>query len=158
MHLGRDDVARTDEQAYGEPLQLTVTEAADELRIGRTLAYQLARRYLASNEREGVPMQGVIDAVVPSELDYGPGQTRILDVVRSTHFHAAAPRNVAGAGHRRVDHQRTCARPLAPIRLVTAPLRRGPHMATCRGRPDTGSHPASAVSSHLPGDPTTKGL
>ena len=43
-------------QASGEPLLLTVAEAADELRIGRTLAYQLARRYLSSNEREGLPV------------------------------------------------------------------------------------------------------
>ena len=43
-------------QASGEPVLLTVAEAADELRIGRTLAYQLARRYLASSEREGLPV------------------------------------------------------------------------------------------------------
>ena len=47
------------QQASGEPLLLTVIEAADELRIGRTLAYQLARRYLASNEREGLPVMRV---------------------------------------------------------------------------------------------------
>ena len=35
---------------------LTVTEAARELRIGRSLAYQLARRYLDSGEREGLPV------------------------------------------------------------------------------------------------------
>lgn len=44
------------QQGTGEPLLLTVSEAADELRIGRTLAYQLARRYLASDEREGLPV------------------------------------------------------------------------------------------------------
>ena len=37
-----------------EPALLTKTEAAGELRIGRTLAYQLARRYLATGEREGL--------------------------------------------------------------------------------------------------------
>jgi hypothetical protein len=35
---------------------LTVTEAARELRIGRSLAYQLARRYLESGERDGLPV------------------------------------------------------------------------------------------------------
>jgi len=39
-----------------EPALLTVTEAAGELRIGRTLAYQLARQYLATGEREGLPV------------------------------------------------------------------------------------------------------
>ena len=35
---------------------LTITEAAGELRIGRTLAYQLARQYLATGGREGLPV------------------------------------------------------------------------------------------------------
>ena len=35
---------------------LTIAEAAQELRIGRTLAYQLARLYLATDEREGLPV------------------------------------------------------------------------------------------------------
>ena len=35
---------------------LTVTEAARELRIGRSLAYQLARRYLDSDEQDGLPV------------------------------------------------------------------------------------------------------
>ncbi|MGI9028628.1 MAG: helix-turn-helix domain-containing protein [Ilumatobacteraceae bacterium] len=35
---------------------LTVPEAAAELRIKRTLAYELARRYLASGGREGLPV------------------------------------------------------------------------------------------------------
>ena len=39
-----------------EPALLTVAEAAVELRIGRSLAYELARRYLATNEREGLPV------------------------------------------------------------------------------------------------------
>ena len=39
-----------------EPALLTVAEAAVELRIGRTLAYELARRYLATNECEGLPV------------------------------------------------------------------------------------------------------
>jgi len=39
-----------------EPALLTITEAAGELRIGRTLAYQMARQYLATDEREGLPV------------------------------------------------------------------------------------------------------
>lgn len=39
-----------------DPALLTITEAAGELRIGRTLAYQLARQYLATDEREGLPV------------------------------------------------------------------------------------------------------
>ena len=35
---------------------LAVSEAAAELRIGRALAYELARRYLATNESEGPPV------------------------------------------------------------------------------------------------------
>ena len=40
----------------GERLLLTVTEAAADLRIGRTLAYQLAHQYLATGGREGLPV------------------------------------------------------------------------------------------------------
>ena len=35
---------------------LTVTEAAGELRIGRSKAYELARLYLATGGREGLPV------------------------------------------------------------------------------------------------------
>ena len=44
------------ETARGELALLTVTEAASELRIGRSLAYELARRYLDSGERDGLPV------------------------------------------------------------------------------------------------------
>ena len=37
------------------PDLLTIEEAAAVLRIGRTAAYQLARRYLASGGKEGAP-------------------------------------------------------------------------------------------------------
>lgn len=40
----------------GRSAVLTVPEAAVELRISRTLAYELARRYLASGGREGLPV------------------------------------------------------------------------------------------------------
>jgi len=45
--------AHTDAPA---PDLLTVEEAAGVLRIGRTTAYQLAREYLASNGRHGLPV------------------------------------------------------------------------------------------------------
>ena len=38
------------------PDLLTIEEAAAVLRIGRTAAYQLARRYLASGGKEGLPV------------------------------------------------------------------------------------------------------
>ena len=38
------------------PLMMTVEEAAEVLRIGRSLAYALARRYEQSDGREGLPV------------------------------------------------------------------------------------------------------
>ena len=40
----------------GHPLLYTVEEAAGVLRIGRTLAYALARRYETSGGRDGLPV------------------------------------------------------------------------------------------------------
>ena len=40
----------------GLPAFLTVEEAAKRLRIGRTLAYQLARRYRSTGGAEGLPV------------------------------------------------------------------------------------------------------
>jgi hypothetical protein len=42
--------------AESVPDLLTIEEAAAVLRIGRTAAYQLARHYLASGAKEGVPV------------------------------------------------------------------------------------------------------
>ena len=39
-----------------QPDLMTVEEAADVLRIGRSLAYQLARRWVQSNGAEGLPV------------------------------------------------------------------------------------------------------
>ena len=42
--------------ASAVPQFLTVEEAAAVLRIGRTSAYELARRWLATSGREGLPV------------------------------------------------------------------------------------------------------
>jgi excisionase family DNA binding protein len=42
--------------ANAVPRFLTVEEAAAVLRIGRTSAYELARRWLATSGREGLPV------------------------------------------------------------------------------------------------------
>ncbi len=49
------EVANLDQRPH-EPLLYTVEEAAELLRIGRTLAYKLARKYEASGGREGLPV------------------------------------------------------------------------------------------------------
>ena len=49
-------VAVLEQSAKEPPLLLTVEEAAEVLRIGRTLAYTLARRYQATGGRAGLPV------------------------------------------------------------------------------------------------------
>ncbi len=46
---------RPQETAGREPRFLTVEEAAAALRIGRTSAYALVKRWLATSGREGIP-------------------------------------------------------------------------------------------------------
>lgn len=43
-------------EPVGPPLLLSVEEAASVLRIGRTCAYELARRYEATGGQEGLPV------------------------------------------------------------------------------------------------------
>lgn len=67
----------------GLPPFLTVEEAAKRLRIGRTLAYQLARRYRTTDGAEGLPVVAFGNVLrVPrarlEELAGGP-----IDVVES---------------------------------------------------------------------------
>ncbi len=40
----------------GYPLMLTIEDASQVLRIGRSLAYELAYRYEASDGRDGLPV------------------------------------------------------------------------------------------------------
>ncbi|HET6873606.1 MAG TPA: helix-turn-helix domain-containing protein [Acidimicrobiales bacterium] len=47
---------RRDAEADDLPVVLSVEEAAAFLRIGRTSAYELARRYEATGGREGLPV------------------------------------------------------------------------------------------------------
>ena len=46
----------TQQRGAGWPDFLTVEQAAEILRIGRTVAYELARRYLATDGAEGLPV------------------------------------------------------------------------------------------------------
>jgi Helix-turn-helix domain len=48
--------ASTSPDRVSEPAVYTVDEAAHMLRVGRSLAYALARRYLDSGGREGLPV------------------------------------------------------------------------------------------------------
>src|SRR5581483_8401341 len=51
------------------PDLLTVEEAAELVRIGRTAAYQLTRRYLATDGAEGMPVRRIGRQLrVPREL------------------------------------------------------------------------------------------
>lgn len=59
MFQGRPSVGGSDYSTNAEartPRFLTVEEAAAILRIGRTSAYELARRYVATEGREGLPV------------------------------------------------------------------------------------------------------
>jgi hypothetical protein len=47
---------RPEDDVSNEPLLATVDEAARLLRVSRSLAYQLARRYLATGGSEGLPV------------------------------------------------------------------------------------------------------
>src|SRR5262245_49249038 len=57
--MRRVNVMTSSPTSTAPPDLLTVEEAARVLRIGRTSAYALVRRYLATNGTEGVPVRRV---------------------------------------------------------------------------------------------------
>lgn len=55
-----------------DPPFITVTQAAERLQISRTLAYELARRYLLTGGKEGLPVVRLgerVLRVIVAELD-----------------------------------------------------------------------------------------
>ena len=98
------------------PELLTIEEAAAVLRIGRTAAYQLARRYLASGGKEGLPVVRVgrllrVPRVELEELIGGPITWPLLGPTTTPADSLVPPKKTAGST--KVRPRRTSAGQLA---------------------------------------------
>ena len=97
---------------------MTVEEAAKELGIGRTLAYRLAREFLATNGASGLPVirVGRLLRVRRSDLiawkHTADGQANIVDLA-TTSAHASGISPVSKVGARR--HASTVEQPALPF-------------------------------------------
>ena len=109
----------------GLPPFLTVEEAAKRLRIGRTLAYQLARRYRTTGGTEGLPVVAFGNVLrVPraklEELAGGPIEdVEPAPVVELDTRRADAPA-VSKPARRRRTATRSSAQPTLPFTAVDA--------------------------------------
>lgn len=108
------------------PLLLTVEEAAGVLRIGRSLAYELARLYESSDGRDGLPVLRVgalmrVPRRALAELISTGRVVRLADLVEVRVARRAATREVlaraASALSRSSSSQVPRSRPAAPSRV-----------------------------------------
>ncbi len=112
----------------GEPAFLTVEEAAKRLRIGRTLAYQLARRYRSTDGAEGLPVVAFGSTLrVPraklEELAGGPiddvGPAPVVELDRR-HGEASAAAATSKPVRRSRTTRRSAAQPALPFTSTDA--------------------------------------
>jgi len=94
------------------PDVLTVEEAAAALRIGRTAAYQLARRYLATDGADGMPVKRVGRQLrIPRDL---------LEAWIGTALHAPTPSSDHASQHQQQATPQTTHNQ-TQLKLITNP-------------------------------------
>jgi hypothetical protein len=101
----------TNATSFSPPDLLTVEEAARVLRIGRTSAYALARRYLATGGAEGVPVLRVghllrvprcgLEQLLGGPLTWPPPAAESVSVVTPTSLTAIDSHSSIRAAARR---------------------------------------------------------